>query len=307
MDIKALLMQKNGIVLMHMAEELLGKQEGDRIETIVNLAEKFQVGRGTVQTAMKTLKELGAIDMEARGHMGTIITKIDYSVLLNVSGLSSIVGVMPLPYSKRYEGLATGIYNVLNQTNVAVHLAFMAGADKRLRALLDKRYDFVVASKLTALHYLKEKQPIDILVTLSSKTYVNDHSLIVRQDFTGYYEGMRIGVDYSSFDQFSMTNKYFQNKSVELVPLKYGQIIANLKNKKIDGAIWSMEERLLADEELKFESIHAEREEIENTQAVIIVRKNDVSIINFLSHFFDKAQVEKYQQDVLDKKIIPNY
>jgi hypothetical protein len=68
-----------------------------------------------------------------------------------------------------------------------------------------------------------------------------------------------------------------------------------------------MEERLLADEELKFESIHAEREEIENTQAVIIVRKNDVSIINFLNHFFDKVQVEKYQQDVLDKKIIPNY
>ncbi|MDF2613459.1 MAG: transcriptional regulator [Clostridia bacterium] len=292
---------------MHLAEELLGKQVGDRIETIVNLAEKFQVGRGTVQTAMKTLKELNAIDMEARGHMGTIITKMDYSVLLNVSGLSSIVGVMPLPYSKRYEGLATGIYNVLNQTNVSVHLAFMGGADRRLGALLDKRYDFVVASKLTALHYLKEKQPVDILVALSPKTYVNDHSLIVRKDFKGYFNGMKIGVDYSSFDQLSMTSRYFQNKSIELIPLKYGHIIANLKNKKIDGAIWSIEERLLADEDLKFENIHAASEDIENTQAVIIVRKNDTSIINFLSRFFDKEKVEKYQQDVLDNKILPNY
>ena len=206
MEIKSKLMQKIGIMSANLSNEFIQLDVDDRIPTVAFLSEKYETARGTVQSSLKLLQDYGAIKLESRGHLGTFITYIDYLKLLEVAGINSLVGVMPLPYSKRYEGLATGIFNTLNDRHLSVNLAFMRGANHRLKALLDGRYDFAVTSRLTADYYLKNNEPIEIVAAFGDYSYVNEHVLVVRNDNDGVIRNnMKVGIDRSSIDQSSLT------------------------------------------------------------------------------------------------------
>ncbi|MFZ2539481.1 MAG: GntR family transcriptional regulator YhfZ [Oscillospiraceae bacterium] len=303
--LKETLMQKGGIVTQAIAQDFIGMDVDDRVPTVEELAVRYEAARGTVQQAITKLKEYGAIRLEPHGHLGTFISEINYSKLMEICGAGNLVGVMPLPYSRRYEGLATGIYATLNhETGANVNLAFMGGSDRRVQALLDGRYNFAVMSLPTAQHYLENNYAIEISQVLGVHTYVQAHALIMRSDFKG--ELKRIGVDNTSFDQISMTAKYFQNQAIELVPLKYAHIIDNIKSRMIDGAIWSLEESIVNDTELCYQSIGAQGHE-NNTRAAIVVAQGDVTVRNFLKRFFNEKNVQSTQQAVLKNEILPNY
>lgn len=211
-------MQKLGIATTSLAVEFIPLNKGDRIKTVAEFSETYNTARGTIQSAMKFLKEHDALELESRDHLGTFIKEIDYIKLLELTGIKSLVGVMPLPYSKRYEGLATGIYKCLNDSGINTNLAFMRGSNHRLKALEDKRYDFAITSRLAADYYLKENENIQIVKTFGDCSYVNDHIIIVAKDFEGQFKkGTRVGIDNSSIDQFVLTKKYFDGIEVEYI------------------------------------------------------------------------------------------
>lgn len=166
MDVQSKLMQKHGIAVISLELEFLPLNIGERINTVAELAERYDTARGTIQFAIKFLKEHEAVTLESRGHLGTFIKEMNYIKLLELTGIKSLVGVMPLPYSKRYEGLATGIYKCLNDGGVNTNLAFMRGFNHRLKALEDGRYDFAVTSRLTADYYLENNKNIQIVKIL---------------------------------------------------------------------------------------------------------------------------------------------
>ena len=109
MGIQKLLFSKNGLSTRKLANLLLAFQEGDRIPTVTELNDQIQLARGTVQNAIKLLQQCGAVELESHGKSGTILKKRDVKKLLEIAGITNILGVMPLPYSRRYEGLATGL------------------------------------------------------------------------------------------------------------------------------------------------------------------------------------------------------
>lgn len=299
-------MQKGGILAQQIAQDFIGMDIGDRVFTVEEFSNKYEAARGTVQQAMTRLKEYHAIDLESKGHLGTYIKEINYAKLMEICSAGSLVGVMPLPYSKRYEGLASGIYAILNQeTGISVNLAFMGGASRRIQDMISGRYNFAIISLATAKHYVKEGYEIQIIHSLGIHTYVNAHSLIMRSDYQG--KPKRIGVDRTSFDQLSMTTKYFENQLIEMVPLRYAHILDNIKNKTIDAAIWSLEEKTINDKELKYEYLEDKEADGDNTKAAIVVKKGDVTITNFLKRFFDCQKVTTIQEEVLKNKTLPNY
>ena len=110
----------------------------------------LSLGRGTVQGALRLLEEMGAIRLESRGHLGTFLSRKDDQALWEIAGMSHVVGVMPLPYSRKYEGLATGLVEAFREINVPFNLAFMRGSTHRIDALQSGRYDFAVVSGLAA-------------------------------------------------------------------------------------------------------------------------------------------------------------
>ena len=192
---KGKLIQKVGIITQKVAAELIALDEGDRVPTVVELSERYGVSRGTVQTAFSLLREEGAITLQPRGHMGTFLTFLDRIKLIEFAGVQTLVGVMPLPYSKKYEGLATGIYETLQNSGLSAVLAFMHGSDHRLEGLAERRYDFAVMSQLTAQYYIDRGEPVRIVENFGHYSYVGRHVLLVREDYdkTGIH---RVGVQH---------------------------------------------------------------------------------------------------------------
>lgn len=306
MEIKTKLMQKIGLMASNLSTEFIQLDVDDRIPTVSFLSEKYETARGTIQSALKLLQDFKAITLESRGHLGTFITYIDYLKLLEVAGIKSLVGVMPLPYSKRYEGLATGIFNTLNNRQLSVNLAFMRGANHRLKALLDGRYDFAVTSRLTADFYLKNNEPIEIVAALGDFSYVNEHVLVVSNDESEEIKkGMIVGIDRSSIDQTSLTESYFKNYDVKYVDMSYSSFKTAIKNKEVDAAIWNKED--IEGDEVKVIDISKEHIGISDTEAVIITASKNVILKKLFSKNLDREEVLRYQRDVLAGLIMPNY
>lgn len=308
MEVQNILMQKLGIAITSLAVEFIPLNRGDRIKTVAELSETYNTARGTIQSAIKFLKEHGALELESRGHLGTFIKEIDYIKLLELTGIKSLVGVMPLPYSKRYEGLATGIYKCLNDSGINTNLAFMRGSNHRLKALEDKRYDFAITSRLTADYYLKENENIQIVKTFGDFSYVNEHIIIVAKDFEGQFKkGTRVGIDTSSIDQIMLTKKFFEGIEVEYVPLNYSQFITAIKERQIDAAIWNLDDIQDRKENIKFMPLKRKEKNIKDTEAVIITTKNNSIVPALFSRVLNVEDVKEYQKLVLEKKIMPQY
>ena len=308
MDVQSKLMQKLGIAITSLAVEFLPLNKGDRIKTVAELAENYKTARGTIQSAIKILKEENAVTLESRGHLGTFINEIDYIKLLELTGIKSLVGVMPLPYSKRYEGLATGICKCLNDSGVNTNLAFMRGSNHRLKALEDGRYDFAVTSRLTADFYLQNKKSIQIVKSFGNFSYVNEHIIVVSKDFNGEFtKGTKVGIDTSSIDQSVLTKTYFEDLEVQYVTLNYSQFIPAIKEGKIDAAIWNLDDLQDRQDDIKFIPLDRKKKNIKDTEAVIIANEKNSIVPALFSRVLDVEDVKEYQRLVMEKKIMPQY
>lgn len=300
-------MQKTGIATAIIAIELIGLEVGDRVPTIADLAEKYNLARGTVQTAYKILKENGAIEVRSKGHQGTFITSINQTKILEFSGSNSLVGVMPLPYSKKYEGLATAIYRVLSESGIRSNLAFMRGSNHRLEGLMNGRYDFAVTSQLTAEYYLQKGEYIKVIKNFGRYTYVNEHVILTRNSFDGLFENCTVGIDKSSIDQTMLTLEYFANYCVKYKELIYSNIIDALQKGEIDAAIWNLDDIDVKGSKVSIHSMKDRKVDISDTKAVIICRKEDEKVQKIISAMLDEEKVITYQKSVLENRIPPMY
>jgi hypothetical protein len=305
------LLTKNGIAAGQLAREFLSLKADDKIQTIGEYAELFDLGRGTIQTALKYLEDNGAIILDARGHLGTYIVKLDYKILWNLAGYNNISGVMPLPYSRRYEGLATGLYKVFEEENIPFNMAYLKGSERRIQALQSGKYDFAIMSMLAAKHNIESGKSIKIIVDFGPQTNVSSHCLIFA-DIDKYQieDGMKVAIDPTSIDHSILTSFECQFKKVDYVELPYNQIISNLVNKKLDAAIWNFDEIQDHNLSLKSQPLQSQqsiRVNQENTHAVLVVTKNNGVMEKILGRIVNKEKVCIIQSRVLEGKILPEY
>jgi len=308
MNVKMSLMQKSGIIVMKLAQQFIGMEAGDRIDTVANYSEIYDTARGTVQSAIKLLQDNKAIILEARGHLGTFITGIDYKRLLDFTDRNSIVGVMPLPYSKLYEGLATGLYKTMYKSNIPFNLAYMRGARIRIDALKNDRYDFAIVSKLAAQQSIEEGMDINIVIEFGLLTYVSEHVLILNNSLKKSIEdGMKVGIDKTSTDHSILTLKQCEGKDVELIDLAYNQIMSKVISGEIDAAVWNIDEIL--DRKINIKYYPLEKNKLNNidTEAVLVMNGSKNELRNFIKRFLIKEEILMYQKKVVSGEVIPNY
>jgi hypothetical protein len=308
MDIKLQLMQKYGLVTIKLAREFITMSIGDRINTIAEYSAKYETARGTVQAALKLLEDNKAVQIEPRGHLGTFITYINYELLWEFTDFSTIMGVMPLPYSKLYEGLATGLYKEAENRNLPFSLAYMRGAENRIKALSKGRYDFAVVSRLAAKHSIKNGSSIDIALQFGKYSYVNEHVIVFSDTLKKSIEdGMKIGVDKSSIDHYLLTLEQCRGKKVEIVDLPYNQVVQKLMTGEIDAAVWNIDEIIERKHNIKYYPLEINNFSGEDTEAVLIINKSNFGIKNLLEQFIDCRKVVEYQKRVTAGELIPNY
>ena len=306
-EIKQMLFSKNGYVTYILAREFLKYKVGDRIPTITEWCEKLNIARGTMQNALKSLVRNKAIRIDTKGHVGSYLVQKDVEILLKLAGISSIVGVMPLPYSKRYEGLASGLLVTMeNHYNIPVSMAFMRGSKNRVSMLKSNRYDFAILSSLAAKRMIEKGVNIKIVMLFGPNTYLSEHVIIFHDKrVRSIADGMKIGLDFDSLDQKELTEKACCGKKIEYINIEYSQIIEHVLNGDIDAAIWNKDEIMDKYIHINYQPLPKNGDVA--SEAALVCDENHLEIATLLKEIIDPEVVINIQKLVLEGKITPSY
>lgn len=298
---------KNGQVVSNIAKVFIATDIGQKIPTVSEFQEKIDVSRGTIQNSIKELTKSGAVTLEARGALGTFLKEKDLKILLDLAQITFLIGAMPLPYSPIYEGLATGILQSMeNKLNIPVNMAYMRGAQKRIEMITNNRYDFAIVSKHAALEHLKTNDNIQIIQEFGERSFLNDHVLMFSDKEKHQLENnMKIGVDYDSIDQLSLTKDVTKSYDMTFVPVQYNQLIEKLHSKEIDVTIWNGDEIDARIHNIRIMPLPLDS--INNTVAVIIINKERHELKKIIGSMINIDDVLTIQRKVIDGKLLPSY
>lgn len=285
---------------MNIAQYLMTTSEGDRLRTIDSLSDEFSVSVGFIQKALTTIEQSGAVVLSRQGRNGTFITKLHYHELVSCAGISNVVCAMPLPYTRHYEGLASGLKEQLG--GLPLYFAHMRGASVRAECLKNGTYDVAIMSKLAA------KELTSGLVTaidLGPRTYSHEHRLIYRQ---GQYDQIRrVGVDPDSPDQKILTSQAFEDKDIEIVEIHYGESLTHLTNGEIDAVVWLPEAIDMEKYGLDEQSLSHLPACQEASEAVMLVNGNENHITVLLRKLLKLSSLLAHQQAVVKGELTPSY
>lgn len=305
------LVSKQGVAVIKLANLLLAYQPGDRIQPIQDYAVQLGIGRGTVQAALSYLEEIGAVRLESRGHLGTFLREIDYPQLWSLTGQNQVAGGMPLPYSRRYEGLASGLHEAFRRAEIALNLVYTRGSLNRLRALAKGQFDFVVLSRFAFHHALELGLAIEEVLGLGPESYVGQHITLLK-DHTkaGIENGMRIGIDPSSIDQVLLAREACRGKTVEFVEVHYMSLMAAMEKGQIDATVWNQDDFFASSYPFKAVPLALGAEPPraqENTEAVLVVARGNQLMRQTLYSAIDPGLVCEIQKEVMAGRRVPAY
>ncbi len=307
MSIKSSFITKNAQAIEYIAKYFILQDVGSRIFTISQFEENINVARGTIQNSIKMLTSIGAVKIKSHGHLGSYLVHKDSKLLLQFAGINFIVGVMPLPYSRIYEGLSTAIlFTMENESNIPVNMAYMRGAQRRIQMVLNQRYDFAVISKFAADNYLNDNHDIEIIKEFKPGSYLSKHVLMLSDpNCSEIQDGMKVGIDYDSIDQSLLTKEACKGKNVEFIHVSYTQLLEKIISKEIDATVWNGDE--IDTKLIEFHTIPLVLEADDNTRAVVIVDSKRSELKKILNDLINEKEVERIQKLVIDGTIIPSY
>ncbi|HEY3367329.1 MAG TPA: GntR family transcriptional regulator YhfZ [Symbiobacteriaceae bacterium] len=301
------MLHRYGSVAEDLARRLLCLSEGDRLDSVGQLAADFGTGRGTVQSALQVLIQESAVRFETRGKLGSFITHLDYQRLLERAGLSPIIGAMAVAYSLRFQGLAAGITQAFQQAGLPLVLAQIRGGRNRLHFLRTGRCDFAVISRMA---WQAEEALGDLRLVLSfgPGSNVGDHVLVFGSpEAAAIADGMRVGVDPSSTDHVRLTQEECEGKAVQLVEISYAQSLARLLKGEIDVTVWD------AGVALPFPGLAIRPRQRRlapddpDTEAVLVIRAGYEPLGDLLRSRIDPGFVTSVQRRVVAREETPAF
>lgn len=306
MSREMVLFNKNTSTIISLSKLFLRMSEGERVPTFEELSNEFGVARGTIQNSMKTLQENEAIVIIPRGRKGTYLVKKDIKKLIQMADIRSFLGAMSLPYSKTYEGLATGlIASFNNKYHIPVNMSYMRDAAERVDEMLKGRVDFVIVSRLSAEHAIKKGKPVEIVKDFGPKSYLSYHVLVFSNaSMTEIQDGMIVGLAKNAATQNHWTKKACEGKQVNYVEADYDQLLSLVKKGEIHATVWNCDEINDALMQMNMVPIYSEEE---STEAVLVVDKNRPELVKLFEELVDVKQVTKIQGQVIRKEISPKY
>lgn len=297
--------KKTALTLMHMARDLFLTDAGEWIPTINEYTERFGVSRGIVQNALETLTQDGSITMEKRGVLGTFLLAKDDERLYSHTGWGAITGSMPIPLTPYFTSLATAVCEVLTDVPVEFSFAYMSGSVKRVDALRNGVYDFMILSKSAALTHMANHEDLQLCAELTGAQYCQSYMLyFMDPEKSTIEEGMRVGVDPVCMDQKVLTEILCKGKRVEIVEFPFIGFEDVVRSGRIDCTVfrdvgWREDADTLDCRIVPLEEIPGFSRD-ETTTPVVLVRKENYGIDRLLHKYLRVPEISRIQQEVLD-------
>lgn len=306
-DSSSVLYQKIGVTISNVALSLLAKNAGDRIPPIATLEAEFGVSRGTIQNALKHLKEVGAVELKSHGHLGTFIETVDYKKLQENCLRQDLLGIMPLPYSLTYEGFATAIYEQLK--NFKFNMAYARGAEGRIKLVGSGTYQFAVCSQYAAECAIRQGRNIEIVMNFGGGSFLSKHVLLLREaGLQEISDGMRVAYDADSIDQSGITRDLIEGKKVKLVDIRTQQTLSALTDGIIDAGVWNYDD--IAENHHLGDVNVVSLNEMYDTRfstAVMVIQKGDLYLRDFLKKNISRKYTLKILKEVRNHERRPYF
>lgn len=299
---------KQQMVTMKLARALLIYQPGDRIDTISSYTKRFDTSRGVVQDALNTLEDAKAIERSKRGTLGTYLNDINYEKLWEFT-LGSISGVSPLPYTKKHEGIATAIYHEMEKKDVAFHFAYMQGAENRIQAVLEKKYDFAVLAKESALELIEKYSDLSIAIEFAPYSYLSGYVLLYKDKEVLQKAKLKVGRDLASPDHTKWMSLFGEGKELEYVDIQYTKMVPAIMDGTIDITLYNKDtiEKPNIFGDVKFEDLVINKDIGDETRAVLVISNKAGGISNLLKQIICEEEVAEIQKEVIEGEKVPVY
>jgi hypothetical protein len=294
-------------VVRALAGELLSTGVGDRLARIQEYAARFGASVGTVQAALSYLQSAGAATLEARGRLGTFATALDYPRLWTFASSMPVAGALPLPYSRRFEGLATAIRDAWTPQPPALDLRFVRGSGRRLEALAARQCDWALVSRFAAQGAHAHGFAVDLVMTLGAHTYMGRH-VVLSTEPGRLRDGMRIGIDMDSADHVVSVRAATRGFTVEWVPIEYSRGLQLLRRGEIDATVWSEED--VPEGETAFVATPLDTEATPMTElgeAALVVGAGNLAMRHLLLAILDPSVMVRTQGEVVERRRLPSY
>lgn len=290
------LITKKGHVYMSLCDELLNLQINKTLPSIKDLSHKYQVGRGTVQEVVNQLIEDQLIEVLKNGRKGTKIVFINYQEILKIVVSDQLFVTMPLPYTTRYEGLATAIKETLQkQTNLKVNLLYAKEVKTREKLLENRSVQFAIFSEYDALKLIEKNPNLSILTKLESNSYLSKHVKVINSQTIN-----KIGIDLDSAVHTKLIQKYFPLSPKINMP--YNLLKRNLDRKIIGQTILNFDD--LKNENYFYEEIE---EDPKFLRAVIVINNSDKYYQKILDCESIRKNIKNIQEAIITQKVDPSY
>ena len=300
------LFNKNASTIICLSKLFLRMDEGEKVPTFEKLSNEFGVARGTIQNSMKVLQDEKAVEILPRGRKGTYLVRKDVEKLIRMADFRSFLGAMSLPYSKTYEGLATGlVHSFVNEYHIPVNMSYMRDATERIDEMMAGRYDFVVVSKLSAGIAQKKGIEIEVVKDFGPRSYLSYHVLLFGNPLKREIEdGMIVGLAKNADSQNERCRKACEGKQVVFVEVDYNQMLPMIKRNEIQATVWNRDEINDALIQVNMVPIYSEEE---STEAVLVVDRNRPELIKLFEKLVDTKLVTEIQHKVMEGKMPPKY
>ncbi len=317
--------KKNFKASQQIAADLLGRDVGQRLPTTVRYQELLEVGSGTVQKALRDLESVGAVRTRAQGHQGTYILELRVDKLWVLAGLGPVTGVMPLPNSAEWAGLATGLRSEFEKLGIPLQALYVHGSYNRAALVAEGKADFALLSREAASHAAAQKGEWSTL-DFGPWTYYSDDSLLVLlrpgmvdTDSSPLVGGERkgpkirtVGIDPESYDHHQLTLAEFpEGAGLEYVHCAYPHVPAVVARGEIDAAVWNR--TMLA---IPLELVGVAVRPLRRTDSIALSRSLNRAVllscgvrldVAAILGRIDRRSVTKVQGQVLTQEILPMY
>jgi len=297
-------------MVSRLAKYLLQVGEGERLETVRDIARMNNTSVGTVSNALSTIEQAGAVTIDRRGHLGSFVSARSISDLWTMAEHEPMVISFPLIAHPLLEGLATGLKRQISETGIDIYLTFIRGSRTRLKAVQENKCHIAVMSNFAARILCGETE--QILTTLPPHSFVTRHEVFYRPDIHELGERrLRVAIDEDSIDIAGLTELEFEGQEVDFKPVTFMQLPRLLKGNYVDAGIWSIDDmRPHLDEQILHRQLSYEvidQVDASDTAAALVSRAECASARAVVEAVLDVGKLLDIQQRVVKGDMVPEY
>jgi hypothetical protein len=299
---------KREAINRQLAAFFLSCTTGTKLDSVRTLAASLHASIGLISESIARLEALGAIEIERRGQLGSILTRQSIGRLWDAAVNQPLVIAQTLPSNRRYEGLATALKKTFNAVGIETYFIFIRGSRTRLQALRENRCHIAIVSQFAAegLQTPSER----IASTLLPGSFVKSHQVFYRKDLPPN-QALTAAIDPDSYDQMQLSKIEFEGKKLKFKNISFMNIHHYLTENIVDLAIWTEEDmetraggqiasRMLAEGTIKEIGVR-------DTEAALVLRPDDNTTLALIRKVINEKEIEAIQNAVICGDLIPEY